>query len=141
MSSKEGYKKWIANASSAKIRKLFTSYYLGKARTIDMATALEQGNPSETLMRDFLEKGDPKRMEKSDIEILCIIFSDLDPELYDLENDQKVQRLTDIYNQMTISENHRLSSSKESKRGSSFAEAVGISSGVMNLSFDHEDLE
>ena len=84
------YKQKLKDAIVQKQKKLLESYYILKA--------ISMGNSHlENVMREFVGSGKyPNDMR----EFLCILFSDIDPELYDLDIDQKRVRLQNIFSEV-----------------------------------------
>lgn len=102
------YEEKIFECIDTKERKMYKSYYTIKASSLHSPDA-------EKIMELFIENGNIRTTSRN---YLCILFSDLDSELYDLPVYEQDKRLTKIYNCLfksrgnvlrsrVASENHR----------------------------------
>lgn len=91
------YREKVHNIALNRQRKLLESYYLLKAKSFNSLQFEEN-------VKRFMHVGVISSASK---QALSILFSDIDPELYDLPDDMVVMRLHNIYQELFASSGYR----------------------------------
>lgn len=87
--SPRGYRRRIKDIVYHKQKRLLESYYILKAKKVS--------DTVEEYMRQFIHSAS---LSEKAIDILCILFSDLNPQLYDFSSDEKISFLRLIHTEL-----------------------------------------